>query len=480
MPHPGPVLPTRDDPWVTTASGAVGGPAGERVRADSGWWTALRIVLVLTTIVLGTSVLLKQPCRADAWTGGDQYTHACYSDIPFLFGARGKLADGGSPYAAAEGTELLEYPVLSGGMMWLTAVLVPDAPTDAERNRRFYDYTVFTLVLGALVAAWATARTHRRRPWDAAMFALAPGLLLTATINWDLYAVAFTALFMLAWSRSRPGLAGVLLGLAVAAKFYPLFLLGPLFLLCLRAGRLRAFGRTLGAGVATWVAVNLPVYLAWPEGWKRFYLFSSDRGWDYGSLWYALDLRGHPVVANDDINVVASGTFLVLCIGIAVLALTARRRPRFAQLAFLVVAAFLVTNKVYSPQFVLWLIPLAALARPRWRDFVVWQGCEVVYFFSVWWFIQGQSDAKHALPGDWYALAILVHIAGTLYFAAFVVRDVLRPGDDPIRAEDPSIDDPGGGVLDGAPDRFTLRRGRGRGADVAEAADPVQQPAASP
>ena len=42
--------------------------------------------------------------------------------------------------------------------------------------------------------------------------------------------------------------------------------------------------------------------------------------------------------------------------------------PRLAQLGFLIVAGFLLVNKVYSPQYVLWLLPLAVLARPRWRD----------------------------------------------------------------------------------------------------------------
>ena len=44
-------------------------------------------------------------------------------------------------------------------------------------------------------------------------------------------------------------------------------------------------------------------------------------------------------------------------------------------------AAFLLTNKVWSPQFVLWLLPLAVLAWPRRRGlqpfavvlFVLWR-----------------------------------------------------------------------------------------------------------
>ena len=121
---------------------------------------------------------------------------------------------------------------------------------------------------------------------------------------------------------------------------------------------------------------------------------------------------------------------------IAVLAMSARRRPRYAQLAFLVVAAFCVTNKVYSPQYVLWLIPLAALARPRWRDFLVWQVGEVLYFAAIWYFLLGYgNDNNKALPEGWYVVAIFVHLGVTLWFAGMIVRDILRPEHDPVRSD---------------------------------------------
>jgi len=116
-----------------------------------------------------------------------------------------------------------------------------------------------------------------------------------------------------------------------------------------------------------------------------------------------------------------------------------------------------VTNKVYSPQFVLWLIPLAVLARPRWRDFLIWQSCEVLYFFAAWWFLQSLAHPDRALPAEWYATAVFVHILGTLYFAAMVVRDIVRPQHDPVRNDGIDVDDPAGGVLDHATDWFVLR-----------------------
>ena len=75
------------------------------------------------------------------------------------------------------------------------------------------------------------------------------------------------------------------------------------------------------------------------------------------------------------------------CAAIAVLALAAPRRPRLPQLCFLVLAAFLMTNKVWSPQYVIWLVPLAVLARPRLWPYLLWQLAEVAYFFGIWGYL---------------------------------------------------------------------------------------------
>ena len=93
--------------------------------------------------------------------------------------------------------------------------------------------------------------------------------------------------------------------------------------------------------------------------------------------------------------------------------------PRLAQLGFLVVAGFLLVNKVYSPQYVLWLLPLAALARPRWRDQLVWQACEVVYFASVWWYLDGDLQPGGGEDVGFYWVAIVIRMLGELY----LVRD---------------------------------------------------------
>ena len=59
------------------------------------------------------------------------------------------------------------------------------------------------------------------------------------------------------------------------------------------------------------------------------------------------------------LNAVVAALTALVCAGVAALGFRAPRPPRLASLAFLLVAGFLLVNKVWSPQYSLWLVPLA-------------------------------------------------------------------------------------------------------------------------
>src|SRR5919199_5891865 len=109
------VSPTLDDPVALAAAEALGGPAGQRMRAGSSWWTPLRVALAVATVVFSLGVLERGYCRDIAWprSNGQEYAHACYSDIPHLYRERG-LAQGERPYLDKGDHPPLEYPVLTG------------------------------------------------------------------------------------------------------------------------------------------------------------------------------------------------------------------------------------------------------------------------------------------------------------------------------------------------------------------------------
>ncbi|MDX6328545.1 MAG: hypothetical protein QOI83_928 [Streptomycetaceae bacterium] len=472
-----PVAPTAEDPVAEAGSELIGGPLGRRASLAGGhsWWNPLRVIVSVAIGMFALGMVQKVPCYKSGWFFGanTQYAKACYSDIPHLYYGRG-FSTSLHPYfdripdSVSGGMSYLEYPVLTGLFMQVASWFTPHSGSIQNQEQNYWLVNAGLLLVCTAVIAVAVARTNRRRPWDALLVALSPAFALTSTINWDLFAVALTALGMMLWSRSRPLAAGILIGLATAAKLYPVLLLGPLLLLCLRAGHLRAWRSAFFGAAAAWLVVNLPVMLlAWP-GWIKFYSFSQERGVDYGSIWLIISQRSGTTLAGA--NSYATALMLLLCAGIAALALYAPRRPRFAQLAFLVIAAFILTNKVYSPQYVLWLIPLAALARPKWRDFLIWQAAEVMYFLGIWMYLAlttGGNDK--GLPLDGYHMAIGVHLLGTAYLCAVVVRDALFPERDPVRRD--GSDDPSGGVLDGAEDAFVLGRGHGSHAAPARYGD---------
>lgn len=427
-------LPSRDDPLVGAMSEPIGGPAGVRVRRVSRWWTPLRIALAVACAVLALGVIADTPCHSDGWAERDRDTwvQLCYSDVPFLYRERG-FADESVPYRDTA----LEYPVLTGAVMYGTAIvtnavtgITDPAGAALTESVRFYELTAVLMAVFALVVVVATARTVPRRPWDAMLVAASPVLLLSAVINWDLLAVACMSLAILAWTRERPGLAGLWIGLGAAAKLYPILLLGPILLLALRSrNRREALGKAAqatGAAAVTWVAVNLPVYLWAPDGWLAFWEFNRDRGAEFGSLWMGIDLLA-PGILPERIDVLVVAAALLALVAIVALSRMAPEPARLAQLAFLVVAAFVLVNKVWSPQYALWLLPLAVLARPRWRDILIWQAAEVLYFVAVWWYLGS------ALTGTGYAYAIGIHAAGLMYLMVMVARDVLRPEHDPVR-----------------------------------------------
>ncbi len=257
-----------------------------------------------------------------------QYTHACYSDIPHLFSGRG-FADGLVPYfdRLTGDIPFLEYPVLTGLFMEVASWLTPGGGDLAEREQAYWLANAGLLMVCAAVLAVCVARTHRRRPWDGLLVALAPSVALTATINWDLLAVALTAAAVLMWARSRPVAFGILLGLATAAKLYPVLLLLPLLLLCCRAGKWREYGAAVLGFAGSWLVVNLPVMLLAPEGWKQFYLFSRQRNVDFGSVWLLVGQRTGASIPPDRANLYALLLMGMAVIGLAYLAFTAPAGP---------------------------------------------------------------------------------------------------------------------------------------------------------
>jgi uncharacterized membrane protein len=466
---PARVIPTWTEPLATAASRVVGGPLGRHALVGrSRFWTPLRVILLIAVAVLAVGWLGKAPClqqytTADGslaldWRNNRQYVSMCYSDTVPLWGIEG-LDRGAVPYRdpwiEGEGTDdeqvrYMEYPVLTGYFQYVNARLadawvwaagvLPVLPT-ALPVVVYFDISAAWLALAWLAVVWAVRVLRPNRPWDAALVALSPLVAVHVFTNFDALAVACATCGMLALARRRPLLAGALLGLGGAFKLYPLMLLLPVLLVGLRRRRIGTALRVIGAAVGAFVLVNVPVALQYPTGWWEFFRLNRTRPADPDSLYFVVQyFTGWPGFdgkladgqAPAVLNAVSAVLFALCCLAICVLALRAPRPPRVASLAFLVVASFLLVNKVWSPQYSLWLVPLAVLELPHWRLLLAWMAVDAfVWAPRMYYYL---TPANKGLPPDWFLGAVVLRDLFVAVLCALVVRSVLHPEADPVRS----------------------------------------------
>ncbi|BBZ50298.1 DUF2029 domain-containing protein [Mycobacterium heidelbergense] len=486
--------PSRTDFLGAALADVAGGPVGRHALIGrSRVMTPVRVMFLIALVFLALGWSTKAACLQSSGTGtGDQrvanwenqraYYELCYSDTVPLYGAellnQGKFPyksswietdSNGAPQTRYDGrpaVRYMEYPVLTGVYQYVSMAVaktytalskLAPLPVVAEVVM-FFDVAAFGLALAWLATVWATAGLSGRRIWDAALVAASPLVIFQIFTNFDALATAFAMGGLLAWARRKPVLAGVLIGLGAAAKLYPLLFLGPMLVLGIRTGRLRALGRTAGTAAATWLLVNLPVLVLFPRGWSEFFRLNARRGDDIDSLynvvksstgWRGFDPKLGFWEPPTMLNAVVAVLFALCCAAIAYVVLTAPRRPRVAQLAFLVVAAFLLTGKVWSPQFSLWLVPLAVLALPHRRILLAWMTIDALVWVPRMYYLYGNPD--RGLPGQFFTTTVLVRDAAVVALCALVIRQIYRPDEDLVRWNG-RVDDPAGGPFDRAPD----------------------------
>lgn len=354
--------------------------------SQRAWWIAAFLVALGA---LALAWLIKLPCAqaqpvGSGWADFDQrpIVSACYNDVVLLYRSR-QLDTGAFPYSTggpSGSSATLEYPVVSGYFMW-AARGVAGVVGGGTPSVMVYYATTCALLAGCwLATVYMIGRLVG--PRRATLLSVSPLLLVHAFTNWDLLAIALAIGALLLWSRGNALGSGALIGLGAAAKLFPVFLLGPLFLSALRAGSVRRrWVPTLLAAAGAWLVVNSPVIVAYPAGWLEFFRLNSTRTPEWNSLYFMVErVTGHPVPA---VNVIALVLFAVACAAVTWLALTVSVRPTVAELSFLVLCSFLMTNKVWSPQYSLWLLPFLCLMGINFWAVAVWQLAEVAVWLTL-------------------------------------------------------------------------------------------------
>jgi uncharacterized membrane protein len=380
----------------------------------------LRVPLV---VIVGLAVgvvglLLKNTCATTGW-GGSAYTYMnlCYSDIGPLYYLRG-FADNLFPYFDNYQGQYLEYPVLTGLTMWLANMFLGIVSDTASGAGFVYSNWILNLVfISAAIAVISKIKSaNRNAAW---WFALSPALLLTLGINWDALAVLLAVTAVLMWQTNRVVYAGIAIGLGAAAKLFPALILIPIAIDVYRSRSWLSGFKTLVAAGGAWLAINLPFIIFAREGWFEFYRFSSIRGIDFGSPWLGLKYVFDVSVSTEMANIFGLGAVAIT----STFLFFARKRIDFITGVFVVVAVFALFNKVYSPQFWIWLAPLAALTAIRLRHFIFWNLAQTIYFYSIWRFLLYMTDASidGGVNSREYGLAIVLMWLSTAALVGFAL-----------------------------------------------------------
>ncbi|MCD2099708.1 glycosyltransferase 87 family protein [Rhodococcus rhodochrous] len=361
----------------------------------------------------------------------------CYSDIQQLWIGRGinlhvfPFVDGGITSSGALTGGTVEYPVLSGVLMWIGAI---GAHTDAE----FLLQSALLLAPFGLITAWLLARMAG---WAALMWSLTPPIVLYAFLNWDLPVVAVTVaavavLTIERWSlRTRGVVAAVLLGVGFCLKLYPGIFVLPLIAYVLTGGsspdRRRDVPGALavaGAAAATVAAINLPFAVLGYEGWRASFAFQQNREADgtSNSIWY-WGLRplmgGYQEYENtpqyNDLVAQLSPALVALSFALA-LWLGWRRYLRDGIYPWLgagaaMLCGFMLFHKVHSPQYTLWLLPMLILLRVPWGLVAAYLLADLAIGIGIFrWFAATAGETDMALPltlvhiGVWGRAVLLV------------------------------------------------------------------------
>ena len=373
----------------------------------------VRSLVVLAILASLLSFAKFSHCENTGWATPDQYIHACYSDLPALYEARG-LNTNQWPYASADNS--VEYPVLTGVVMYLTSFA-------AKSPASYFNINIFFLILLFLATV---VMVRKIQPEFAYLIPVAPAMIASLFINWDLWAIAAMMLAIYWFDRKQYLYSALILGVSISTKFLPVFLLIPILFIFWREGKIKEAIKYIAISFATWLAINLPFAITTPEGWWRFFKLNLERGPDWGSIWLALQQLG---INMTNLNWLSILLLLIALTTIAVLLFELHYTPTLASVSFFVLASVMLASKVYSPQYVLWLTPLAAIALTHKKDlhaFWVWQATEIIYHIAIWQHIAQVTDAKFGLGPTPYAILTLVRIGGTIYLMVVLARRALK------------------------------------------------------
>ena len=368
--------------------------------------------LILLSLLVGVLALL-------------QNKFGQFSDIRGFYGMH--FYDGQHLWPFSEKTLLgdtkvqhpVEYPALTGLIMWLLSFLVSPSQTAV------FDYyritAAFQIVLLAISAYLIFKLAGKKYGF---YFILAPAVLYSLNRNWDIWAIAAMLLAIYLFEKKRFQLSAILLAVSIATKFFPIVLMLPIMIIFLRNKQIKLFIRYALTTAIAWTVINLPFVLINYEGWAYFYKFSAERGLGSASFFEITNII-LPSITFSSIHFYILNTLALVAVTTYFVRL--KSVPTLAATSFFVMFGFILFNKQYSMQYVIWLSALAVLTFSYLKRehkelliyvYLLWQSLELAFQYSFFQKILTSTYANTATP-------MTITVSNTAYGYIGVARYIL-------------------------------------------------------
>ena len=368
--------------------------------------------LILLSLLVGVLALL-------------QNKFGQFSDIRGFYGMH--FYDGQHLWPFSEKTLLgdtkvqhpVEYPALTGLIMWLLSFLVSPSQTAV------FDYyritAAFQIVLLAISAYLIFKLAGKKYGF---YFILAPAVLYSLNRNWDIWAIAAMLLAIYLFEKKIFQLSAILLAISIATKFFPIVLMLPIMIIFLRNKQIKLFIRYALTTAIAWTVINLPFVLINYEGWAYFYKFSAERGLGSASFFEITNII-LPSVTFSSIHFYILNTLALVAVTTYFVRL--KSVPTLAATSFFVMFGFILFNKQYSMQYVIWLSALAVLTFSYLKRehkelliyvYILWQTLELAFQYSFFQKILTSTYANTATP-------MTITVSNTAYGYIGVARYIL-------------------------------------------------------
>jgi len=342
-----------------------------------------KIIIVASTLSFTVSYLLHHP----------KINGNIYSDIT-SFWYRPLVRDVKIPYIQ----EGLEYPPLAGLITYLSSII--------GQGEMVPYYNAFSTILYLsyllLVLTVFKMMDEKNIPLIYVFIFLifTPSMIVYLNYNFDVVFAAFLVLSLMFFEKSRYKFSALLFSAAALVKLINIILL-PILLTYLKDWRSRL--AYLFYVFMPILVVNIGLQILNPSLFKDTYLFHAE--WGLENAWFI-----YLFPSRDSWDTAKLFSALLMAYGLLKIYLS--NVGNLYEKSFMLLSVFLLTNYVFTPQMVIFILPFLALIGRFQLTFYILEAANVGIILT--WFMERDPLMPGALPQN----LALIRAAALLYILA--------------------------------------------------------------